>query len=73
MTERYFHRAALLQRGWTKPLIADVLGKPDRVVTNPHHNSGKMYLFEPSRVQEAESVPAVAVQLLRRKRNVTTM
>ena len=48
----------LLRRGWTQGLIEKLLGKPDQLMTNPHHRSGpKMRLYARARVLQAEASP----------------
>ena len=44
------------ERGWTKKLIQQFLGEPDKEVRNPHYSSAPpMRLYELDRIKEAEA------------------
>jgi hypothetical protein len=65
-----FSRSALLRRGWTDGLIAEVLGWADREAENPYYSSGAMMLlYDIERVQRAEAKEAFkTLQASRKKR-----
>ncbi len=58
-SEELINVTRLLQRGWSKPLIASLLGKPDDTYLNPHGaSSGDVKLYRLGRVMAAETKPA---------------
>lgn len=56
--ELFYNQSNLLERGWSKKLVNDLLGEPDDFSVNPHYRTGppvRRYLS--SRVMAAESSP----------------
>jgi hypothetical protein len=52
------YESTLLKRGWSKALVAELLGEPDKLGINPHYKSGPpTRLYLQSRVEEAERSP----------------
>jgi hypothetical protein len=48
--------AELIRRGWTRPLVARLLGDPDMLAPNPHVDGGpSMKLYAKPRVMLAEA------------------
>ena len=55
----YFSQSDLLKRGWSKPLIDQILGGPDWKSPNPHCAGGApMLCWLQTRVRTAEDGPA---------------
>src|SRR5438105_4587243 len=52
MDETHFLQRDLLERGWTKPLILQLLGEPDE--TRHRYGGGEYHLFERKPVERAE-------------------
>ena len=50
-------QSTVLERGWTRAMMRDVLGEPDKEVPNPHYRraGAPMKLYRLARVVEAES------------------
>ncbi len=58
MSDEYISAYAIKNRKWTDLMIRKFLGKPDKLVTNPHYSLGpKMKLYRLERVIEAENSP----------------
>jgi hypothetical protein len=57
----YLTSVGLAQRGWTKAMIAKLLGEPDELAVNPHYKSGPpMKLYDIVRVEAAEATAQFA-------------
>ena len=58
-TPPFFSQKDLLERGWRKQLIAELLGEPDWKSPNPHYpNTAPMLCWRQARVLAAEATPA---------------
>ena len=58
MNPNHFTQAAVLNRGWTRTLIDQFLGEPDRTRVNMHYKSGpRVRLFDRERVERIEATP----------------
>jgi hypothetical protein len=59
LTTPYFSQSDLLKRGWTKPLMPQLLGNPDWTSANPHGAGfAPMKCWRQDRVIAAEETPA---------------
>jgi hypothetical protein len=59
LTTPYFSQSDLLKRGWSKRLIAQMLGKRDWESPNPHYpGAAPMKCWRQDRVIAAEDTPA---------------
>lgn len=57
--EKMITKSAILKRGWTEALIAELLGEADEKRVNPHHKSGPpMQLWREARVEASEKSAA---------------
>ena len=56
MSHTHTTASGLRQRGWTEKAVANWLGKPDMLRTNPHYKSGpEMRLYDLQRVIKVEA------------------
>jgi hypothetical protein len=61
--------ATLRERGWTDSMIRDLLGKPDRLVDNPHYKTAPPWrLWRLQRVEAIEATPEWAARKERAER-----
>jgi hypothetical protein len=51
---QYIYRSAVKERGWSDFMIEMYLGKPDKIVPNPHYGSQRSQLYALKRVIAAE-------------------
>ena len=54
---QYIYRSTLKERGWSDFMIEMYLGKPDKIVPNPHYRSRRSQLYTSKRVIAAEQAP----------------
>ena len=56
MSQDYFCQKTLLMRGWSLKMIHELLGKPDRINTNPYNDYfPPMKLYDAKRVRRIEN------------------
>jgi hypothetical protein len=53
----YVYRSTVKERGWSDFMIDMYLGKPDKIVPNPHYRSRRSQLYALKRVIAAEQAP----------------
>jgi hypothetical protein len=54
---QYIYWSTVKERGWSDFMIEMYLGKPDKIVPNPHHRSRCSQLYALKRVIAAEQAP----------------
>ena len=53
--KEYYTQKQVMSRGWTKKVIIEFLGEPDKTAPNPEHKHGApLRLFSISRVESVE-------------------